>query len=108
MIYYQLHRYIWDFDNKVFFSFLCFRRISEPTLSEGDQQNMEIENADRSFFLQDLILSTLNDSDKESDSSSLGSEDDALGGIRWRDESPKEVLLQKLDSLNLKDKEGPA
>lgn len=83
-------------------------RISEPTLSEGDQQNMEIENADRSFFLQDLILSTLNDSDKESDSSSLGSEDDGLGGIRWRDESPKEVLLQKLDSLNLKDKEGPA
>ena len=97
-----------------FFFFITLCRINEPSLTEAEQQNSEVENADRSFFLQDLILSTLNDSDKESDSS-LEFDDDALGGgssrgrrSEWKSESSKEVLLHQLESLNLKDKDGPA
>ncbi|XP_072029736.1 E3 ubiquitin-protein ligase KCMF1-like [Amphiura filiformis] len=89
-------------------------RINEPSLTEAEQQDSEVENADRSFFLQDLILSTLNDSDRESNSS-LELDDDPFGigerrGRRsdLKSESSKEVLLHSLESLNLKDKEGPA
>ena len=83
-------------------------RINEPSLSENDLQVVEVENADRSFFIQDLILSTLNDSDKDSDSSL----DDVEGALAIS--SPTEDVtiasqsLLKLGSLNLKEKEGPA
>ena len=36
---------------------LC--RASEPSLSEAEQETLERERADRSLFVQDLILSTL-------------------------------------------------
>ena len=34
-------------------------RANEPTLSEAEQEALERERADRSLFVQDLILSTL-------------------------------------------------
>lgn len=84
-------------------------RINEPSLSETDLQVSEIENADRSFFLQDLILSTLNDSDKDSDTSL-----ENIEGALARSSPVEDTLtiasptLRKLGSLNLKEKEGPA
>lgn len=36
---------------------LC--RANEPSLSEAEQETLERERADRSLFVQDLILSTL-------------------------------------------------
>ena len=34
-------------------------RANEPSLSEAEQETLERERADRSLFVQDLILSTL-------------------------------------------------
>ena len=81
-------------------------RIQEPVLSEAEQQALEVENADRSFFLQDLILSTLNEDyyDEESEPDEPVIEGAIGGTIEF---APPETLLQ-LESMNLKDKEGPA
>ena len=87
-------------------AFFSEPRIQEPVLSEAEQQMLEVENADRSFFLQDLILSTLNDDycDVESEPEEPVIEG-AIGGASEFD--PPETLLQ-LESMNLRDKEGPA
>ena len=80
---------------------LC--RIQEPVLTETEQQSLEVDNADRSFFLQDLILSTLNDDyyTEEPDETVI---EGAIGGtIEFE---PAETLLQ-LESLHIKDKERP-
>ncbi|XP_033632876.1 E3 ubiquitin-protein ligase KCMF1-like [Asterias rubens] len=78
-------------------------RIQEPVLTETEQQSLEVDNADRSFFLQDLILSTLNDDyyTEEPDETVI---EGAIGGtIEFE---PAETLLQ-LESLHIKDKERP-
>lgn len=40
-------------------SSLLVRRCVEPSLSEPEQQALELERADRSLFAQELLLSTL-------------------------------------------------
>lgn len=40
-------------------SFAILFRANEPSLSEAEQETLERERADRSLFVQDLILSTL-------------------------------------------------
>ena len=42
-----------------YFNYDCALRANEPTLSEAEQETLELERADRSLFVQDLILSTL-------------------------------------------------
>ena len=85
--------------------FISFSRIQEPVLTENEQQSLEVENADRSFFLQDLILSTLNDYyNQESECDDPGIEGAIGGTVEYE---PAETLLQ-LESLHLKDREGPA
>ncbi|XP_072177550.1 E3 ubiquitin-protein ligase KCMF1-like [Diadema setosum] len=83
-------------------------RINEPSLSETDLQVTEIENADRSFFIQDLILSTLNESDKESDTSLENVEGSLASSSPADGATIATQTLLKLGSLNLKEKEGPA
>ncbi len=79
-------------------------RIQEPVLTETEQQSLEVENADRSFFLQDLILSTLNDEYYNEEPDDLVIEGAIGGTIEFE---PAETLLQ-LESLHIKDKERPA
>lgn len=40
-----------------FLSYLC--RLNDPKMSEAERQSMESERADRSLFVQELLLSTL-------------------------------------------------
>ncbi|XP_070540025.1 E3 ubiquitin-protein ligase KCMF1-like [Ptychodera flava] len=82
-------------------------RINDPTLSESDQQMLEVERADHSFFLQDLLLSTLQEEEEElqrelAESQDGDSDDEgATGGAK-----PSDILLQ-LDNLSVSDKEPP-
>lgn len=87
-------------------------RIHEPTFSETELQSAEVENANRSFFVQDLILSTLNESDTESETPSIEGADTpwiegAEGTGEDTEERPVEMseTVLKLGSLNLKDRE---
>lgn len=87
-------------------------RIHEPTFSETELQSAEVENANRSFFVQDLILSTLNESDTESETPSIEGADmpwieGAEGTGEDTEERPVEMseTVLKLGSLNLKDRE---
>ncbi|PIK53999.1 putative E3 ubiquitin-protein ligase KCMF1 [Apostichopus japonicus] len=79
-------------------------RIHEPSFSETELQSAEVENANRSFFVQDLILSTLNESDTESEAPSI--EDAAVMGEET-EERPVEMAdtVLRLESLNLRDRE---
>lgn len=80
-------------------------RIHEPSFSESELQSAEVENANRSFFAQDLILSTLNESDSESDTPSIE------GGTVMGEETEERPAagmtdtVLKLESLNLRDRE---
>ncbi|XP_071946853.1 E3 ubiquitin-protein ligase KCMF1-like [Antedon mediterranea] len=76
-------------------------RINGSSVTDPEQQAIEEEQADRSFFLQDLILSTLNDSDKESDTSESIHESSGAWGYS---DDPSEVTLDKFSSLQLRDK----
>ncbi|KAJ8285444.1 hypothetical protein GJAV_G00026850 [Gymnothorax javanicus] len=74
-------------------------RLNEPKMSEAERQAVESERADRSLFVQELLLSTLvceessSDEDERRDFADFG----AMGCV---DIMPLDVALE---SLNLKD-----
>ncbi|XP_074642860.1 E3 ubiquitin-protein ligase KCMF1-like isoform X2 [Tubulanus polymorphus] len=62
-------------------------RLSEPPLTEAEQQSFNTERADRSLFVQELLLSTLSEkltfdsSDSDSSSDSLASSVNVAAGV---------------------------
>lgn len=45
--------------NNITSFFYFHNRANEPALSDSDQEELEVERADRSLFVQDLIVSSL-------------------------------------------------
>ncbi|KAJ3605923.1 hypothetical protein NHX12_027966 [Muraenolepis orangiensis] len=64
-------------------SYFLLSRLNEPKLCEAERQRLEAERADRSLFVQELLLSTLTHDDGSSSSSSSGS---SLSSSRGREE----------------------
>jgi len=69
---------------------LCCR-ANEPALSDSDQEELEVERADRSLFVQDLIISSLGSISLSTEPKHQGlmdelfslqdSEEGAMGGV---------------------------
>lgn len=82
-------------------SFLFYLyRLNDPKMSEAERQSMESERADRSLFVQELLLSTLvREESSSSDEDDRGEMAD-FGAMGCVDIMPLDVALE---NLNLKE-----
>lgn len=75
-------------------------RLNDPKMSETERQSMESERADRSLFVQELLLSTLvREESSSSDEDERGEMAD-FGAMGCVDIMPLDVALE---NLNLKE-----
>ncbi|CAL8278945.1 unnamed protein product [Merluccius merluccius] len=81
-------------------------RLNEPKLCEAERQRLEAERADRSLFVQELLLSTLmHDGSSSSSCSSSSGEEEGGGGRDFADFGamgcvdvmPLDVALERLE-----------
>ncbi|KAL4660814.1 E3 ubiquitin-protein ligase KCMF1 isoform X1 [Arapaima gigas] len=76
-------------------------RLSEPKMSEVEQQALESERADRSLFVQELLLSTLTREESSSSDEDERRDFADFGAMGCVDVMPLDVALE---SLNLKER----
>lgn len=75
-------------------------RLNDPKMSEAERQSLESERADRSLFVQELLLSTLvREESSSSDEDDRGEMAD-FGAMGCVDIMPLDVALE---NLNLKE-----
>ena len=73
------------------------RRLNDPKMSETERQSMESERADRSLFVQELLLSTLvREESSSSDEDERGEMAD-FGAMGCVDIMPLDVALENLN-----------
>ncbi|KAF4016408.1 hypothetical protein G4228_007836 [Cervus hanglu yarkandensis] len=76
------------------------KKLNDPKMSETERQSMESERADRSLFVQELLLSTLvREESSSSDEDERGEMAD-FGAMGCVDIMPLDVALE---NLNLKE-----
>ena len=76
------------------------RRLNDPKMSETERQSMESERADRSLFVQELLLSTLVRKESSSSDEDERGEMADFGAMGCVDIMPLDVALE---NLNLKE-----
>ena len=77
---------------------LC--RLNDPKMSEAERQSKESERADRSLFVQELLLSTLMQEESSSSDEDERGEIADFGAMGCVDIMPLDVALE---NLNLKE-----
>lgn len=77
---------------------LC--RLNDPKMSEAERQSKESEQADRSLFVQELLLSTLMQEESSSSDEDERGEFADFGAMGCVDIMPLDVALE---NLNLKE-----
>ena len=77
-----------------------FGRLNDPKMSEAERQSMESERADRSLFVQELLLSTLMREESSSSDEDERGEVADFGAMGCVDIMPLDVALE---NLNLKE-----
>ncbi|XP_042722051.1 E3 ubiquitin-protein ligase KCMF1 [Lagopus leucura] len=75
-------------------------RLNDPKMSEAERQSMESERADRSLFVQELLLSTLMQEESSSSDEDERGEIADFGAMGCVDIMPLDVALE---NLNLKE-----